>query len=173
MACTRSAHSHKKQRGALEQHFLSVESRDHLTFLGRKKINPSLVLLQHYHSATTKLKISLSRWTICFPPILFSSFCGQLNPQKLWIFFFFSSSATVHRSLIALQTTAFSGSTNCRTLAECENQSMSCGITTGKYSGSLSWRIQANSYNTPDILEGDKTEALPLQTHWQGSSLYL
>lgn len=89
MACTRSAHSHKKQRGALEQHFLSVESRDHLTFLGRKKINPSLVLLQHYHSATTKLKISLSRWTIRFPPILFSSFCGQLNPQKLWIFFFF------------------------------------------------------------------------------------
>lgn len=47
---------------------------------------------------------------------------------------------------------------------------MSYGFTTGKYSGHLSWGIQTDSYNTAYILEDDRTQALPLKTHWQGRS---
>lgn len=59
--------------------------------------------------------------------------------------------------------------TNCKAPAEYDNQSMIYEFTTGNYSGSFSWGVQANSYNTPDILEDDRTRTLPLQTHWQGS----
>lgn len=93
-----------------------------------------------------------------------------MEHTKVFDLFFLPKPLSTGHLLIPLQTTGFPGTTNCKTLADDYNQSMSCGFTTGKYLGRPLWGVQANSYNTPDILEDDKTGALPLQTHWQGRS---
>lgn len=94
-----------------------------------------------------------------------------MEHAKAFDLFFLPQPRSTDHLPIPLQTTVFPGITNCKILAEYDNQSMSYSFTTSEYSGSLSWGVQTNFYNTPGILKDDKTQALPLQIHWQGRSL--